>query len=300
MSTFTADQAARTKRSGPPPNTMPLMRRLAYSKVNLWLIFLIPFSVVWMFPFLWMISAAFKSQSEMFLGGIGLIPKEPTVENFARAWTTARFGEYTLNTITFSVTTVIIVVLVSATAGYALGRGRMPGKVILVGLLIATMFIPHGYTIIPVFQLVNALGLGNGLLGAVLATAGPAHVVQIMLFMGYFSGLPNELGEAATIDGAGYLRTFWSIYLPLSKPIITVALFQFIGAWNAFMVPLVFTLGRPDLRTLGVGMYGFYGQYTADWTGLAAGACISIIPIVIVFLFLQKSFVEGIAGAVKF
>ncbi|MFW6600218.1 carbohydrate ABC transporter permease [Propionibacteriaceae bacterium Y2011] len=280
---------------------MPWRRRIAYNKVNFWWLFLVPFCIVWIYPFAWMVSSAFKSQREMLLGGISLIPTQPTIDNFVRAWTVARFGEYTMNTITFSVTVVLIVLLVSSTSGYALGRGRMPGKYALVGLLVATMFIPHGYTIIPVYQLVQALGLSNGLLGAVLAAAGPAHVIQIMLFMGYFAGLPDELGEAARIDGAGYLRTFFSIYLPLSKPIMgTVALFNFIGAWNAFMVPLVFTLGRPDLRTLGVGMYGFFGADTTDWTGLAAGACISIVPIVIVFLLLQKTFVEGIAGAVKF
>lgn len=297
MTTTTTTTATSTT---PVPRT-GLRRWLARNRVNTWWLFLVPFCLLWIFPFLWMVSASFKSQREMLLGGIGLIPTQPTLENFGRAWQTARFGEYTANTITFSVAVVVMVILVSATAGYALGRGRMPGKYVVVGMLVATMFIPHGYTIIPVFQLVNALGLGNGLLGAALAAAGPAHVVQILLFMGFFAGLPDELEDAAKIDGAGFLRTFWSIYLPLSKPIMgSVALFVFIGAWNAFMVPLVFTLGRPELRTLGVGMYGFYGQYTADWTGLAAGACISIIPIVIVFLFLQRTFVEGIAGAVKF
>lgn len=269
-------------------------------RVKLWHLFLLPFCLVWIYPFVWVLSSAFKSQSEMLLGGLSVLPEQPTVDNFSRAWQTANFGAYTANTVVFSVAVVVIIVLVSATAGYALGRGRMPGKKIIIGVLIATMFIPHGYTIIPVFKLVDALGLNNGLIGAVLAAAGPAHVIQILLFMGYFAQLPQELEDAAKIDGAGFLRTFATVMLPLAKPIIgTVTLFSFIGAWNAFMVPLVFTLGRPELRTLGVGMYSFFGQYTADWTGLAAAACISLVPIVTVFLFLQRTFVEGIAGAVK-
>jgi raffinose/stachyose/melibiose transport system permease protein len=118
--------------------------------------------------------------------------------------------------------------------------------------------------------------------------------------MGFFNGIPSELREAATLDGAGYLRTFFSVMLPLAQPVTgTVVLMNFIGAWNAFLVPLVFTLGNPELRTLGVGMYNFFGTDTTDWAGLAAGATISVVPIVIVFLFLQKSFVEGVAGAVK-
>ncbi|WP_237742715.1 carbohydrate ABC transporter permease [Actinopolymorpha alba] len=269
-------------------------------RLQLWHAFLVPFALMWIYPFVWVVSSAFKSQREMLLGGLSVWPAEPTFDNFVRAWQVANFGEYTLNTVVFSAAVVTVVVFVSATAGYALGRGQMPGKKIVVGVLIATMFIPHGYTIIPVFKLVDELGLNNGLIGAVLAAAGPAHVVQILLFMGYFSSLPQELEDAARIDGAGYVRIFWQVMLPLAKPIIgTVTLFTFISAWNAFMVPLVFTLGRPDLRTLGVGMYSFFGQYTADWTGLAAAACISLLPIVTVFLCLQRTFVEGIAGAVK-
>ena len=282
---------------GRPGNGVALWFR---HRAKLWHLFLLPFCLVWIYPFIWVVSSAFKSQPEMLLGGLSLLPEQPTVDNFVRAWQTANFGAYTVNTVVFSVTVVVIIVAVSSTAGYALGRGRMPGKKIIIGVLIATMFIPHGYTIIPVFKLVDALGLNNGLIGAVLAAAGPAHVIQILLFMGYFAQLPQELEDAAKIDGAGFLRTFFQVMLPMAKPIIgTVTLFSFIGAWNAFMVPLVFTLGRTELRTLGVGMYSFFGQYTADWTGLAAAACISLVPIVTVFLLLQRTFVEGIAGAVK-
>lgn len=273
---------------------------IAKYRIQLWHLLLVPFALIWIYPFVLVLSSAFKSQREMLLGGISVVPEHATLDNFTRAWQVANFGSYTLNTAVFSAAVVVAVVFVSATAGYALGRGRMPGKKIVVGLLILTMFVPHGYTIIPVFELVDALGLNNGLIGAVLAAAGPAHVIQILLFMGYFAGIPQELEDAARIDGAGYFRIFWQVMLPLAKPIIgTVTLFTFISAWNAFMIPLVFTLGRPDLRTLGVGMYSFFGQYTADWTGLAAAACISLLPIIVVFLVLQRTFVEGIAGAVK-
>lgn len=261
---------------------------------------LLPLCLVWVYPFVWMFSASFKSQREMLLGGLGLIPESPTLDNFARAWTTAHFGAYTLNTIIYTVLVVTIVLVVSACAGYALSRPRLPGKKAIIGVLVATMFIPHGYTIIPVFVLVNALGLGNTLLGAALAQAGPVHVVPVLLFMGYFAGIPKELEEAAKVDGAGYLRIFLQIMLPLAKPVIgTVALMNFVSAWSAFFVPLVFTLGNPDLRTLGVGMYNFFGSESTDYAGLAAGATISVLPTIVVFLLLQRTFIEGIAGAVK-
>lgn len=263
-------------------------------------LFLIPFCLMWIYPFVWVVSSAFKSEREMFLGGLSVIPEDWTFENFARAWEVANFRDYTMNTVVYSITVVVIVLAVSATSGYALGRGAVPGKKLIVGALIATMFIPHGYTILPVFKLIDGLGLNSGLIGAVLATAGPAHVVPILLFMGFFAGIPQELEDAARVDGASYPRTFFTVMLPLAKPVIgTVALLNFIAAWNAFFIPLVFTLARPDLRTLGVGMYSFYGQYTTDWTGLAAGAFISLLPIIAVFLLLQRTFVEGIAGAIK-
>ncbi|WP_083288575.1 carbohydrate ABC transporter permease [Jiangella alba] len=273
---------------------------LAKHGVKLWHLFLIPFCLIWVYPFVWVASSAFKSQSEMLLGGLSVIPEDWTFDNFRRAWDVANFGSYSINTVIFSFGVVAVVLIVSAMAGYALGRGNMGGRNVIIGVLVTTMFIPTGFTIIPVFELVNSLGLNNTLFGAVLAAAAPVHVVQILLFMGYFAGMPRELEEAARIDGAGYIRVFTRIMLPLAKPIIgTVTLFTFISSWNAFFIPLVFTLGAPDLRTLGVGMYSFYGQYTTDWTGLAAGAFISLLPIIAVFLFLQRTFVEGLAGAVK-
>lgn len=254
----------------------------------------------WVYPFMWMVSGAFKTQSEMFLSGLNLIPKELTFENFARAWTAARFNIYTLNTVILTLSVVFLVLIVSSLAGYALGRGNMPGKRIILGALVATLFLPSGYTIIPVYELINALGLNNSLAGIVLAEVGPAHIIAILLFMGYFASIPRELEESAIMDGASQPVIFFRIMLPLAKPIIgTVTIFNFVGQWNAFFLPLIFTLTAPNLRPLGVGMYAFFGEYSIDWTGLAAGACISVIPVIVVFLFLQRYFVEGISGAIK-
>ncbi len=247
-----------------------------------------------------MASTAFKNNSELFTNTLGLLPDEPTFDNFTRAWNSASFGQYTVNSVIVSVAVAGLIVLISSLAGYALGRGDMPGKKIIVGILVATMFLPKGYTILPVFILVNGLGMNNTLFGIILAEAGPAHVVGILLFMGYFSQVPKELEEAAVVDGAGHWRIYLRIMFPLAKPVTaTVFIFNFISAWQAFLIPLVFTLGAPDLRTTGVGMYSFFGEYSIDWTGLAAGAVISVLPIIVVFLFLQRYFIEGLAGAVK-
>ena len=162
------------------------------------------------------------------------------------------------------------------------------------------MFLPKGYTIIPVFDLIHSLGLNGTLTGVILAQSGGAHVIFILLFAGYFGQLPKELEEAAIVDGAGFLRVFLQIMLPLAKPVIaTVVIMQLIASWNDFLLPLVLTLPTPELRTLSVGMYAFRGEYFIDWSGMAAAATISIIPIILVFLAMQRYFIEGIAGAVK-
>lgn len=273
------------------------LKRFRNSPVHLFFLILCFF---WIYPFLWMVSGAFKTQSEMFLNGLSLIPRELTFENFARAWGAANFDTYTLNTIIITLSVVFLVLLISSLAGYALGRGNMPGKRIILGVLIATMFLPSGYTIIPLYELIGWLGLNNTLAGVILAEVGPAQAIAILLFMGYFASIPRELEESAIIDGASQPVIFLRIMLPLARPIIgTVAIFNFVSTWNAFFLPLVFTLVAPQLRPLGVGMYAFYGEFSVDWTGLAAGACISVIPVIVVFLFLQRYFVEGLSGAIK-
>ena len=263
-------------------------------------VILIPAILLWCYPFIWMVTAGFKTQSEMFLNGLSLIPRNPTLENFVRAWNAAKFEQYFLNTVIVTFCVVALVIIVSATAGYALSRQHMAGRKVIVLCLVSTMFLPKGFTIIPVFELIVHLGLNNSLAGVILAEAGPAHIVGILLFIGYFASLPRELEESAAIDGASYITIFTRIIFPLAKPITgTLIIFNFIAAWNSFFTPLVFTLSKPKLRTLGVGMYSFFGEHSVDWTGLAAGACITVVPIIIVFLLLQRYFIEGLAGAVK-
>lgn len=261
---------------------------------------LLPIALIWIYPFLWMVSASFKTNDEIFASGLTLLPNQLNLDNFARAWTEANIEQYFLNTLAIAISTVIIVVVTTAMIGYVLGRYRFPGKRIIIGILIATVFLPKGYTIIPVFELLGELNLLNSLLGIILAQSGQAHVIFVLLFMGYFNQIPKELEEAAIVDGAGFVRIFIQIMLPLSRPIIaTVVIMKAIASWNDFLLPLVVTLARPDLRTLSVGMYAFRGEYFTDWAGMAAAATISILPIILLFLVMQRFFIEGIAGAVK-
>ncbi|MEC0226456.1 carbohydrate ABC transporter permease [Paenibacillus alba] len=261
---------------------------------------LIVIGIVWVYPFVWMITSSFKTNAEYIAKGYTFFPEKFQFDNFKRAWETANFSAYFLNSVIVSVFVVAIVVAVCAMTGYVLGRYRFPGRLLFISLITATMFMPKGYTIIPIYYLINLLGLNNTLAGIIVAEIGGAHVLFILLFTAHFSGIPKELEEAAEIDGSGFMRTFVQVMLPLSKPIIaTTCILQFMWAWNSFLLPLIFTLNKPELRTLGVGMYQFVGENSVDWTGMAAAACISLLPIITVFILFQRYFVEGVAGSVK-
>ncbi|MGW0202048.1 carbohydrate ABC transporter permease [Nonomuraea sp. NPDC003201] len=256
--------------------------------------------LLWIYPFLWMVSASLKTSAEVFTQGLGLVPDDPAWENYERAWSSAQFGKYLLNTVIVTVSTVVVVLVRCAMAGYVLARHDFRGRRIVMGVLVATLFVPAGYTIIPLVDLSQQLGLLNSLTGMIVAMSGAANVSAILLYAGYFRGIPKELSESALIDGAGFLTVFFRIMLPLAKPVTaTVTVLTFLNTWNAFFLPLVFTFSRPDLRTVSVGMLAFVGENTTDWSGMAAAATISLLPVVALFVVLQRYFVEGIAGAVK-
>lgn len=256
--------------------------------------------LLWIYPFLWMISASFKSQPEFFENRLGLIPKEPTLDNIVRIWSKANFGTYFINTIIVTVCSVIIVLIMTMMAGYAMGRYRFWGRNLIMGIFLGSIAIPLVSTIIPTYEVVKSMHLVGTKLGLVLSQAGGAHVIFLLLFTSFFESIPKEMEEAAKMDGCNYFKTFFHVMMPLCKPIATtVVIMETIWAWNAFMLPLVLTLNNPASRTLAVGLYAFKGENTVDWTGIAAGGTIAVIPVIILFIFMQKYFVEGIAGAVK-
>lgn len=261
---------------------------------------LIAIAFVWIYPFLWMISASFKSQDEFFSKGLSLIPSSLDFSNFVRAWDAGHFDRYFLNSIVITTAVIVIVLFITSTCGYALGRYAFRGKQLVVTVLAASIFVPLEFSIIPIFELIKHLGLMNSLGGIILAESGGGHIVFVLLFAGFFRQVPKELEEAAIMDGCGFLRTFVHIMLPLSKPIVgSAVIMQFIWTWNSFLLPLALTLSNPNLRTLAVGLYALRGENIVDWTGIAAGGTIALVPIIVVFLLLQRYFIDGMAGAVK-
>lgn len=267
-----------------------------------WLIHavLIGLGFIYMYPFLWVLASSFKSPGEFFESGLSLRPALLRWENYVYAWETGHFSAYFVNTVVVAVSVTGLVILVSSMAGYVLARTSVPGKKLIMGGMVALMFLPGGYTIIPTFNLVQGLGLLNTLWSIILVQAAGALIFNALLFVGYFLTIGKEIEEAARVDGAGFPRIYAQIMLPMARPMVaTVALFQFMANWNSFWIPLVFTLGNASLRTLAVGMYAFVGANSTGWTYVCAGAVMSILPIMLVFFLLQRHFIEAVAGAIK-
>src|SRR5579859_461588 len=256
--------------------------------------------ILWVYPFLWTLGSSLKSSSGFLDEGLNIFPKEWQWSNYVTAWNDASFGQYFLNTVITTVATVAFTLLFTSMAGFVLARTRFPGKKILLGLIAITFFLPSGYTIIPVFDLIQRLNLLNTLWAVILVQMAGNMVFGTFLFMGYFATMDRELEDAARVDGANFNQLFWQVMFPLAGPMLaTVGLFTFIGAWNSFFIPLIFTLGVPELRTLAVGLYAFISQTSTDWTSLCAGSIIALAPIIVVFVFAQRYIINAVAGAVK-
>jgi raffinose/stachyose/melibiose transport system permease protein len=272
-------------------------RIVRYNLIAVTLLLIIGF--VWVYPFLWAISGAFKTQIGLFTSGANLIPQQFDFSNFERAWVTAGFSQYFLNTLLYSSASTVIELFKSALCGYTLTRYRFPGRNLLYALIVGTLFIPVASIILPQFLVVESLGLLNTQAGVILAFSGAAGALYVLLFANFFKGVPEELFDAAKVDGAGFVRLFRLVF-PLARPVIAiVVIFNFIATWNDFNIPLIYTLSAPNLRNLAVGMFAFQGANSFDWTGFAAGTVISFVPVLIVFLAFQGYFVRGLSGAVK-
>lgn len=258
-----------------------------------------------LFPVVYIFLASFKTTQEIAAGGLKIIPDKFTFENYSRAWRAANFSRYTMNSIVYSGICTSVTIIFASMLGYCLQRKSFPGKKIILGSFFGSTFIAGAVTIYPVFKIIVNAGLHKSLAGLIIATIGGGSVTGTLLVIGYLKGVPLELDESATMDGAGLFTIYRKIILPMITPVLgVVALINFQGTWNNYLLPLALTLTKPNNRPLAVGVTSL--AYSADsasvtkWDLLIAGSCMSIIPITIVYIFLNRYFVSGITtGAVK-
>lgn len=249
-------------------------------------------TVVMVFP-LWIMIVTALSGRQVFGQTFDIWPKTITGSNFTRVFAAWPVEAWFANSVTITMITTILTVVVSVLAGYAFAKLRFPAKNVLFLVLLATMMIPTQAILVPQFKIVNALGL-VGTFWAVIIP-GAAATFGIFLARQFMLAIPNELIEAAKIDGAGSLRVFLSIVLPLCKPLLAVlTLLTIMYQWNDFLWPLI-VLRDSELYTLPIGLQFLQGQYTTDYGALMAMTLISVAPLVILFLAFQRFFVQGLA-----
>ena len=253
-------------------------------------------AIAMLIPLLWLLSTALKSPAEnIFQFPPQLIPQQPTLQNFVRVWQSQPFGQYFINSIFISVLTVGLNLTFCSLAAYPLARLNFVGKDWIFAAIIATIMIPFQIVMIPLYVLTVQLGLKNSYLGVILPAI--ASAFGIFLLRQAFMTVPKELEEAARIDGCSELGIWWHVMLPSVRPaLVTLTIFVFIGAWSDFLWPLI-VLDDPQYYTLPLGVSKLAGTFSLDWRLVAAGSIISIAPILVFFLFLQRYIVPSEVGS---
>jgi len=257
-------------------------------------LFLVLASFIMLVPFIWMLSASIKATQEVFSVPFRLIPAIPRWVNFKEIWTTIPLLTFIGNTTFLTIVVTILQLLTSSFAAYAFAKLDFKHRNKLFLMYIATIAMPWQVYMVPQFIMMRSMGLNNKLTAIICLQAFSAFGVFMM--KQFYTGIPNDLCEAARIDGMSEYRIWWKIMLPLSKPALsTLTIFTFVNTWNDYLGPLIY-LKSESKKTVQLGLKMFIGQFSAEYGLIMAGSVITLIPVVVVFLLLQKNFVEGVAS----
>lgn len=250
------------------------------------------------FPLLWMLSASLMPQGEASTFPPPLLPSRATFEHYAALFARAEMGRYLFNSFFLATTVTLLALLFNSMAGYAFAKLRFRGRERLFQTLLGALVIPAQVAMLPLFLMMRALGLVNTYGGVIVPAA--ASIFGIFLIRQFALSIPDSLLEAARIDGASELRIYWSVALPLMKPIlVTLAIFTFMGVWNDFMWPLI-VLTDDEMYTLPVALATLSRERVQDNELMMAGAVVTVLPVLVVFLALQRYYIQGIMmGSIK-
>jgi len=275
------------------PRRYLLGRALLYSTVILVL-------AAFMFPFAWMVSVGLKPANELYVFPPYLVPRAPTLDNFAAAINNPQFLRYALNSVVVASGTTVLTLGVAIFSAYAFSRLRFPGRRLLVTLIILTQLLPLAVLIIPIYRIVGGLGLIDTYWALIIAYLTFTVPVAVWLLRGFFAAIPAEFEEAATIDGCTKLGAFLRVVLPLSLPgVSATATYVFFMAWQELMFALAFTNSQ-SMRTLPLGILAYIGEHQTDWNVLMAASAFICGPVFLFFLLMQRQFVAGlVSGGLK-
>jgi multiple sugar transport system permease protein len=250
-------------------------------------------SALWMAPLLWSLSTSLKSETEAVTAPVHWIPDALTIQAWRNVFDAGNIPNWFVNSLIVSVCVTVVVLVVSALAGYGFARTDFRGKGVLLGLVMAGLMISPAVLGVPLFTTVQSLGMVDTYWGMILPQCAPAAMVYILYK--FFQSIPRELEEAAFIDGAGRWRVFFTIVVPLSLPSLSaVGIFTFIASWNNFLWPYMVT-NNPDLMTMPNGIATVMNSFGIQWSQLMAGGLIAGLPLIIVFVFFQRQIVSGVA-----
>ncbi|MFJ8062941.1 carbohydrate ABC transporter permease [Streptomyces sp. NPDC096142] len=256
------------------------------------------YAAISLYPFLWMVSAAFKTNAEVVSGG-HLIPHHPTGSTLADTWNKLDFFHYFTNSIKVTALTTALVVVVYASASYAFAVLHFPGKKLFYRLFLALLFVPGVVTLLPIVLLESRLDILGTHWGLVLPFVNGSAPLAVLMLTNAFTTVPTELREAARMDGAGELRIFARVYLPLARPVlITIALLTAIPTWNEYQLTRI-SLNDPHTYTLPIALQAMQSENVVQYNSLMAAALIMVVPVIGIFLCAQRYFVNGLMGAVK-
>ena len=257
--------------------------------------------ILFLFPIYWMLVSSFQPNNQLTRLPLNFLPVNGTVDNYVRIMTSPRFITYFKNSVIVSTSTTVICILVSSLAGYAFSRYRFRGMGTAMTAILSVQMFPIVAILIALFAFFTSLKLTNTRIALVLADLTFALPFSIWFLKSFFDTVPRDLEDAAAIDGCGRFRTLFTVVMPLVKPgILAVAIYTFLLAWDDFLFPLTL-VNRDELRTLPVGMaLAFIGEFEYDWAGMMTLSVVTSLPILIIFVFLQRYMVEGLtSGAVK-
>ncbi|MCJ8324280.1 MAG: carbohydrate ABC transporter permease [Rhizobiales bacterium] len=244
-------------------------------------------------PFAWMIATSFKGEGAVFVTPPQLIPTEPTLDNYFKVFNSSPMGRFILNSVIVSSLNTFLVVLFAASSGYAFARIKFKGREVLFYGYLATMMVPQQVTLTPLFVIMNFLDWSNSYQALILPTSFSAFGTFLM--RQFFMGIPQEIEDAAVLDGAGHITIFYKIAIHLAKPAMaTLAIFAFMASWNSFLWPLIIT-SDSSMMTLPLGLSFLQGRWTTDWNVLMAGTVIGTLPVLLVYIFTQKYIIKGLS-----
>lgn len=274
-----------------------MLRKIGYALLYIVLIGVAAFQL---FPLLWLLLFSLKNNQEVFNLPPLSLPANPKWENYAKVWNAGNIDVYFFNSVWITVAATVITVVLGSLVTFAITRMKWKGSSLVLGLFMVAMMIPVHSTLIPLFSMFNKVGLTDHPLSLVLSYVAFNMPITIMILLGFYYALPKEVEEAAIIDGCSVNRMFFRIVLPMTSSVIaTTGIINMIYNWNEFIFVNTF-ISSDHYKTLTVGVQNFIGQYTTDWGAIGATLMISILPILVAYMFLSDRIVEGMAaGAVK-